>query len=105
MCGSGLGESGFDTLLAQVQAELSSRDGRIIRLAPLRSVGDRVHLQVCLCDGGRPEFCLPVALPLRAVQERDVGSLASQILWATEHGLRVAIVEPLDSSRSFRITA
>ncbi|MDQ0286936.1 hypothetical protein J2Z49_002053 [Desulfofundulus luciae] len=105
MYSSGLGEPSLDALLAQVQAELSSRDGRITRVAPLRSVGERLHLQVCLRYGDRPEFCLPLALPIKAVREGDVGSLVSQILWAAEHGSRVTVVEPLESTRSFRVTA
>ncbi len=105
MYSSGLWETNLDVLLAQVQGELLSRDGRITRIAPLRSVGDRLHLQVCLRYGDRPEFCLPLALPARTIREGDVGSLVSQILWAAEHGSRVAVVEPLESTRSFRVTA
>ncbi|MGB9803607.1 hypothetical protein [Desulfofundulus sp.] len=105
MYSSGVWDSNLNALLAQVQDELLSRDGRITRIAPLRSVGERLYLQVCLRCAERPEFCLPLALPARAIQDGDVGSLASQILWAAEHGFRVTVVEPLESSRSFRVTA
>ncbi|RKO67408.1 hypothetical protein [Desulfofundulus salinus] len=105
MYSGGLWDSSLNALLAQVQDELSSRDGRITRVAPLRSVGERLHLQVCLRYADRPEFCLPLALPAKSIREGDVGSLVSQILWAVEHGSRVTLVEPLESTRSFRVTA
>ncbi|SHI60612.1 hypothetical protein [Desulfofundulus thermosubterraneus] len=105
MYSSSLWDSSLNALLAQVQDELSSRDGRITRVAPLRSVGERLHMQVCLRYGDRPEFCLPLALPAKIIWEGDVGTLVSQILWAAEHGSRVTVVEPLESTRSFRVTA
>ncbi|HHW44794.1 hypothetical protein GFC01_12990 [Desulfofundulus thermobenzoicus] len=95
----------LSALLSQVQNELMGRDGRITRIAPRKPPGERLYLEVYLRDAGSPECRLPLALSTRYVREGDVSSLVSQILWAAEHGSRVELVEPLESTRSFRVTA
>lgn len=99
---NGINITGLGELLEQVEQEIKSRDSRVVGITNnCPAEGYRFHLEVLLQPAGGQEIYMPVSLPAKQFAEGDIKSVASKILWAVEHGLRVYC----PGEKTFKVTA